>query len=73
MRKSISLKEFSTTPTVSCMLRKDGNNVAAETAPTSTVVRTSTVVPPQSNAQAKQPAAQPAQPQGESEGMWEME
>ncbi|CUF08344.1 Hypothetical protein, putative [Bodo saltans] len=72
MRKSISLKEFSTTPTVSCMLRKDGNNVAAETAPTSTVVRTSTVVPPQST-QAKQPTSQPAQPQGESEGMWEME
>ncbi len=26
MRKSVSLKEFSTTPTVSCMLRKDGTN-----------------------------------------------
>lgn len=72
MRKSISLKEFSTTPTVSCMLRKDGNNVAAETPPASAVVRTSTVVPPQSNPQAK-PAAQPVPQQGESEGMWEME
>lgn len=71
MRKSISLKEFSTTPTVSCMLRKDGNNVSAE-APTSTVVRSNPVVPPQST-QAKQPASQPAQPAGESEGMWEME
>ncbi|KAL7695177.1 hypothetical protein N2W54_002384 [Lotmaria passim] len=29
MKKSISLKEFSTTPTVSYMLSKDGHNVAA--------------------------------------------
>lgn len=28
MKKSISLKEFSTTPTVSYMLSKDGHNVA---------------------------------------------
>ncbi|KAH9599222.1 hypothetical protein LSM04_009634 [Trypanosoma melophagium] len=28
MKKSISLKEFSTTPTVSYMLSKDGNNIA---------------------------------------------
>lgn len=28
MKRVISLKEFSTTPTVSCMLRKDGNNVS---------------------------------------------
>ena len=31
MKRVISLKEFSTTPTVSCMLRKDGNNVSANT------------------------------------------
>ena len=36
MRKSVSLKEFSTTPTVSCMLRKDGNNVATDGAAAST-------------------------------------
>ncbi|KEG14062.1 hypothetical protein DQ04_00641060 [Trypanosoma grayi] len=28
MKKSISLKEFSTTPTVSYMLSKDGHNIA---------------------------------------------
>ncbi|CCW59741.1 unnamed protein product [Phytomonas sp. EM1] len=28
MKKSISLKEFSTTPTVSYMLSKDGHNLA---------------------------------------------
>ncbi|AAZ10358.1 hypothetical protein, conserved [Trypanosoma brucei gambiense DAL972] len=28
MKKSVSLKEFSTTPTVSYMLRKDGHNLA---------------------------------------------
>nr|CCC47073.1 conserved hypothetical protein [Trypanosoma vivax Y486] len=29
MKKSVSLKEFSTTPTVSYMLSKDGHNIAA--------------------------------------------
>ncbi|ESL08192.1 hypothetical protein TRSC58_04109 [Trypanosoma rangeli SC58] len=28
MKKSVSLKEFSTTPTVSYMLSKDGHNIA---------------------------------------------
>lgn len=32
MKRVISLKEFSTTPTVSCMLRKDGNNVSTNNA-----------------------------------------
>lgn len=30
MKKSTSLKEFSTTPTVSYMLSKDGNNIAGQ-------------------------------------------
>lgn len=30
MKKSVSLKEFSTTPTVSYMLRKDGSQAAAQ-------------------------------------------
>jgi hypothetical protein len=33
MKKSISLKEFSTTPTVSYMLSKDGHNVATPADP----------------------------------------
>lgn len=33
MKKSISLKEFSTTPTVSYMLSKDGHNLAVPQQP----------------------------------------
>lgn len=71
MRKSVSLKEFSTTPTVSCMLRKDGNNVAAETAQQTSVVRTN-IAAVSAQSGAKAPSAQGVAEQ-QQDGMWEME
>lgn len=64
MKKSISLKEFSTTPTVSYMLSKDGHNVAT---------------PPTQGRQANPPALQQKErekPQPAADGddaMYEME
>jgi hypothetical protein len=67
MKKSISLKEFSTTPTVSCMLRKDGNNVAQlhdeRTAPA--IQRSAPQVAPQSN--------KGSMPQAENEQLMHLE
>lgn len=67
MKRVISLKEFSTTPTVSSMLRKDGNNISnaqnQEDAPSNNSVETAPKVAP-----AEAPKSAPKQ-----EDMFEME
>ncbi|EPY32238.1 hypothetical protein STCU_02210 [Strigomonas culicis] len=64
MKKSISLKEFSTTPSVSYMLSKDGHNIAANHAPPRPT--NPAMQPPK-----EKPKAQPTDE--ENDAMFEME
>lgn len=68
MKKSTSLKEFSTTPTVSYMLSKDGHNLAGQQQqPARTQTHTAPVPREKPKQQQQQPAADA------DDAMYEME
>jgi hypothetical protein len=77
MKKSVSLKEFSTTPTVSCMLRKDGTNEGSGTdggamETNSSRQRAPLIVPPPTSFEAKKGTPQNTTG-ADSDLMFEME